>query len=145
MLYTLDTNVYIDAIRQPAEMERLQEFLSWALPVTTMSSVVASELLAGARSDAARRVIEQELVAPFARRGRLREPSADAWMRAGVVLGRHGGTRVGAAWQNDLLLAATARELGWTVVTRDKDFARIRTYVKGLRVVAAYPGRSRRR
>ena len=46
MIYTLVTNILIDALRRPAEMLRLTEFLKWALPHTALSSVVASELLA---------------------------------------------------------------------------------------------------
>lgn len=57
MIYTLDTNVFIDAVRQPAELNRLKAFLNWALPHTVISSLVVSELLAGARSGAARCVV----------------------------------------------------------------------------------------
>ena len=71
MIYTLDTNVVIDALRRPAEMLRLKEFLDWALPHTALSSVVASELLAGARTDAARRLVERDLLGAFDRRGRM--------------------------------------------------------------------------
>ena len=55
------------------------------------------------------------------------------------VLGQSGGGTSGALSQNDLLLAHTARELGWCVITRDNDFARIRQQLKGLRVEAPYP------
>ena len=41
MIYTLDTNVLIDALRYPAEMVLLKAFLEWALPHTALSSVVA--------------------------------------------------------------------------------------------------------
>ena len=53
MIYTLDTNVLIDAMRYPSEMVLLKAFLEWALPHTVLSSVVASELLAGARTETA--------------------------------------------------------------------------------------------
>ncbi len=46
-----------------------------------------------------------------------------------------------ALWQNDLLLAHTARERGWRVITRDKDFSRIRSQIKGLRVESPFPRR----
>lgn len=141
MIYTLDTNVFVDALRRSADLEQLKAFLSWALPRTALSSVVASELLAGARTETARRLVESELLAAFARRGRIIAPSPDAWVKTGVLLGRSGGGAVGALWQNDLLLAHTARELGWCLITRDKDFGRIRTQMKGLRVEAPYPRR----
>lgn len=141
MIYTLDTNVFVDALRRPADLEDLKAFLNWALPQATLSSVVASELLAGARSKFARRLVEQELLGAFSRRGRIVAPSPDAWAKTGLLLGRSAAGAVGAHWQNDLLLAHTARELGWCIITRDKDFSRIRMLVKGLRIEAPYPRR----
>ncbi|WP_411279863.1 type II toxin-antitoxin system VapC family toxin [Gemmatimonas sp.] len=141
MIYTLDTNILIDALRRPAEMLLLKEFLEWALPRTTLSSVVASELLAGARTDAARRLVERELLGAFERRGRIVAPSVAAWAKTGIVLGRATSAAIGASWQNDLLLAHTAREFGWSLITRDKNFRRIRSLVRGLRVEAPFPRR----
>jgi len=142
MIYTLDTNVIVDALRRPEEMHLLKEFLDWALPQTALSSVVASELLAGARTDSTRRLVDRELLGAFERRGRIVAPSISAWSKTGHLLGRSGTTSIGASWQNDVLLAHTAREFGWTIVTRDKDFSRIRALVKGLRVEAPYPRRA---
>lgn len=141
MMYTLDTNVLIDALRRPADMLLLKEFLDWALPHTALTSVVASELLAGARTDSARRVVERDLLGAFERRGRIVAPSAAAWAKTGKVLGRATTASIGASYQNDLLVAHTARELGWCLVTRDRDFSRIRLLVKGLRVEAPFPQR----
>jgi predicted nucleic acid-binding protein len=138
MIYTLDTNVVIDALRRPVDMSRLQEFLTWALPQTALSSVVASELLAGARTESARRVVEREFLGAFERRGRIVAPSVAAWTQTGLALSRAPGSE---AWQNDLLLAHTAREYGWTVITRDTDFARLRPLIKGLRVASPFPPR----
>ena len=141
MIYTLDTNVLIDALRRPADMLLLKEFLGWALPHTVMSSVVASELLSGARSESARRLVERDLLGAFERRGRIVSPNASAWAKTGVVLGRSTTASIGASWQNDLLLAHSAREFGWCIVTRDKDFKRIRTLVKGQQIQASFPRR----
>ncbi len=141
MIYTLDTNVLIDALRRPTEMLLLKDFLAWALPHTALSSVVASELLAGARTDSARRLVERDLLNAFERRDRIVAPSAAAWAKTGLVLGRATTAAIGASWQNDLLLAHTAREFGWTLVTRDKDFTRIRLLVKGLKIEAPVPRR----
>ncbi|HYN81712.1 MAG TPA: PIN domain-containing protein [Gemmatimonadaceae bacterium] len=58
MIYTLDTNVFVDALRQPLDLDRLKAFLNWALPSTVLSSIVAAELMAGARTDKARRVLD---------------------------------------------------------------------------------------
>lgn len=141
MIYTLDTNILIDALRRPAELVRLKQFLEWALPHTVLSSVVASELLAGARTETARRLVERDLLSAFERRGRIIAPNAAAWAKTGWVLGQATTAAIGHSWQNDLLLAHSARAFGWRVITRDKDFSRIRTLVKGLAVEAPFPRR----
>lgn len=142
MTYTLDTNLWIDALRQPADLDRLKDFLSWALPQTTLASVVAAELLAGARTEAARRTLEAEVLEPFARRGRLRAPSVEAWHRTGILLGELGLPRAHAGWQNDLLLASMAREHGWVLLTRDADFSGLRQHIRGLQIQPPYPRRA---
>lgn len=139
MIYTLDTNVVVDALRQPGEMEQLKAFLAWALPVTVLSSVVVSELAAGARTDRARRALDEGMVANFDRRGRILAPSRHAWHRTGTTFGRIGASGLSASRQNDLLLAVQARELGWTLITRDQDFAALRSLVRGLKVAAPFP------
>jgi predicted nucleic acid-binding protein len=141
VIYTLDTNVLVDALRQPPELDRLKAFLSWALPSTVLSSIVAAELTAGARTDKARRTLDDALLAPFERRGRILAPSSAAWRRGGAVLARAGTSSVSASRQNDVLLAAQAREHGWTVVTRDGDLRTLRAQVAGLQVVAPFPER----
>ena len=141
MIYTLDTNVLVHALRQPPELDRLKTFLSWALPSTVLSSIVAAELTAGARTEKARRLLDDALLAPFERRGRILAPSAAAWRRGGAVLARTGTSGVSASRQNDVLLAVQAREHGWVVVTRDSDLRTLRTQVSGLQVVAPFPER----
>ena len=139
MIFTLDTNIYVDALRQPPEMDRLKEFLSWALPATVLSSVVAAELAARARSDRARLVLERAVLAPFERRGRIKAPSVAAWGRTGMILSGMTGTRLLANRQNDVLIASQAREEGWVIVTRDADFSALRRAIAGLRVREPYP------
>jgi len=139
VIYTLDTNVIVDALRQPAELVRLKAFLHWALPWTVLSSVVAAELTAGARTAAARRVLAGEFLDAFERRSRIVAPSAGAWQGAGVIVAETGTSGLSASRQNDILLAVQARERGWVIVTRDRDFERLRALVKGLRVVAPFP------
>lgn len=141
MIYTLDTNVIVDALRQPEELDRLKAFLSWALPSTVLSSVVAAELTAGARTSRALRVLDEVLLAAFDRRGRIVAPSTAAWRRAGAVLARTGATGLSASRQNDTLLAMQAREHGWVVVTRDRDFQSLRPLVSGLQVATPFPER----
>ena len=49
--YILDTNLYIDAIRDPERGKSLDTFLEHHAPVTYMSAVVMQELRAGAVTD----------------------------------------------------------------------------------------------
>jgi predicted nucleic acid-binding protein len=140
--YTLDTNVLIDALNQPAHLEVLSDFLQWALPSTFLSAVVLFELEAGTQTPRQRTLLEQ-LVGPFERRGRLFAPSAVAWRQAGqfVAQGVRAETSGG---QNDLLLALSCREAGLTLITRDRDFKRLARQVRGLAVVEPFPKRSAR-
>ena len=139
MIFTLDTNVLVDALRQSGELVRLKTFLSWALPSTVVSSIVAAELTAGARTDKARRLLDEAVLAPFERRGRILAPTVAAWRRMGAVLAQLGAARASASRQNDALLAVQAREHGWTVITRDQDFQTLRSHVSGLRVSGPFP------
>lgn len=141
MIYTLDTNVLVDALRQPPELDRLKAFLSWALPATVLSSIVAAELTAGARTEKARRALDDVFLESFESRSRIVAPSAAAWRRVGVLVGQIGVAGLSASRQNDALLAVQARERGWTVITRDRDFEGLRTLVGGLKVVAPFPER----
>jgi predicted nucleic acid-binding protein len=140
VIFTLDTNVLVDALRQPAELDRLKTFLSWALPSTVLSSVVVAELGAGARTARVREALEAQFLAPFDRRGRILAPSTGAWRRASLVLGAAGGPSE-ASRLMDVLLACQAREHGWAVVTRDADFSALRRAIAGLKVVAPFPAR----
>ena len=138
MIYTLDTNVLVDALRQPAELDRLKTFLDWALPSTVLSSLVATELTAEARTARARETLEQQFLAPFERRGRILAPSAGAWKRAGHTIAA-ATAPLTAKSLADVLLACQAREFGWTIITRDRDFTTIRRSVTGLKVATPYP------
>ncbi len=141
MIYTLDTNVFVDALRQPLDLDRLKAFLNWALPSTVLSSIVAAELMAGARTDKARRVLDEVFLHAFERRGRVVAPSTAAWRRTGAIIARSGAAGLSASRQNDALLAVQARERGWLVVTRDRDFEGLRPLISGLRLALPFPER----
>lgn len=141
MIYSLDTNVVVDALRQPPELDRLKAFLSWALPSTVLSGVVAAELTAGARTEKARRALDDIFLDAFERRGRIVAPSTAAWRRVGVIVSRIGPAGLSASRQNDALLAVQARERGWTIVTRDQDFDGLRALVSGLKIATPFPER----
>jgi predicted nucleic acid-binding protein len=93
---------------------------------------VIQELRAGARSPADRRRLERHVLDPFARRGRILTPSAQAWSDSGDVLAelaRREGLEVGRAsktFGNDILLGLSCGEAGVVLVTDDeRGFARI--------------------
>ena len=130
--YVLDTNLFIRSFREEAANAELQHFHQLFAPFEYLSTVVAQELRAGARSPAARRQLERHVLDPYSRRGRVVTPSAQAWHDSGDILAelaRREGLEVGRlskAFGNDLLLATSCREEGLVLVTDNvRDFERI--------------------
>src|SRR5436305_314857 len=128
MKFTLDTNVFIDGFRGEDAQAELLEFLNRELPFTYLSAVVMQELAAGARTTEAVRCLQEGVFNPFKRRRRVFAPSASAFVDSGRVLARIAAKE---GWQvfdenpsllNDALVAASCREQGITVITRDSDF-----------------------
>lgn len=126
----LDTNIYIDAFTDPAFGAEFEAFHGRHLPRIVLSAVVVHELLVGATTPADRRRLLRGLVEPFRTRGRIHVPSMATWAGAADLdrrLRGLGGFRASLAQRSfghDLLLAASARELGATLITRNqKDFA----------------------
>ena len=145
--YVLDTNIFIEAFRNPAANAELQRFHLLFAPFEYMSAVVAQELIAGTRSAADRRKLERHVLAVFARRGRVVTPSQHAWERSGAILAelvRREGLelqRVGKAFGNDILIAVSCREAGCILVTDNtRDFERIAS-VSSFRFVEPFPAR----
>jgi len=131
--YVLDTNLYIAADRDLEEAEELISFYSAFLPSTYLHAVVAQELLLGAVDARRGRLIRDSYITPFEARGRLINPTYHAWTRSGEVIAAlvqrkaisPGGFR--RSFLNDVLLAASCREAGATLITRNlSDFERIR-------------------
>jgi predicted nucleic acid-binding protein len=143
--YVLDTNLFIDAARDRGKAEELSAFTSAFLPQVHLHSIVVQELLAGATNSEWRRDIERGLVGPFERRGRILTPSYRAWKRSGEVVAelveakRLSVTGIRRSFLNDVLLAASCREEGFTLVTGNvKDFAMI-AEVEPVRFVPPWP------
>jgi predicted nucleic acid-binding protein len=131
--YVLDSNCYIDASREPAAWAALQRFTAGHAPRLFLSSVVAAELRAGARSAADRTKLEGRVLGPFVSRGRVITPSAAAWDALGLTLATLREleglerSRVRRGFAFDILLAYSCRERGMVLVTRNvRDMARIR-------------------
>jgi predicted nucleic acid-binding protein len=117
-----DTGVYIDHWERGLHAEALQTFTRQF--VVRHSAVVLSELRRGARTAGARRLVDSlRRVA-----AEVWEPTADDWWAAGEIIRTIGDaqgweTAKRRGFQNDALIALTARRHGASVVTTNtKDF-----------------------
>jgi predicted nucleic acid-binding protein len=133
--YALDTQLFIDAFRDPAANEALQRFHRAFAPFEYLGVVVAQELRAGVKRTQDRKALERNLLDVFERSGRMFAPSGGAWHRSGDLLfdmARKEGLdigRVSKSFANDVLLALSCREEGCVLVTgNDRDFQRIRRH-----------------
>jgi predicted nucleic acid-binding protein len=128
----LDSNVYIRAFRDAAFGTTLQEFHRRSLPRLLLSTVVVAELLVGAQRADRERALRRALIEPFRARRRLVTPGWSTWelvARVDQALRKRAAHRARLeqrSFLQDMLIAATARELGATVVTENvADFALI--------------------
>ncbi|MBI4486762.1 MAG: type II toxin-antitoxin system VapC family toxin [Acidobacteria bacterium] len=145
MKYTLDTNIFIDGFRNEDAQAEVFAFLSRALPFTYLSAVVMQELAAGARTADAARDVQEGVFEPFERRRRVFAPSSAAFAESGRVLA---AVAAREGWHlldekpsllNDALIAASCREQGITLITKDADFKRLAPFVRGFRYSAPWP------
>ncbi|MGH7564655.1 MAG: type II toxin-antitoxin system VapC family toxin [Vicinamibacteria bacterium] len=143
--FVLDTNIYIEAARSAKKAEELKNFVSAFLPFIYLHAVVVQELLAGATSARATGEIEKSLVTPFEKRGRLIIPAWRAWKRSGQMvaeliarksLSPGGQTR---SFLNDALIAASLREEGSTIITRNIEDFRLLSKVETFRFLEPWP------
>jgi len=123
--HLIDTDLYIDLIQSGTSLPFIREIYDKDAPGIYFSSVVAQELLAGARTPAGRKRVEI-LFRPFERVGRVVTPSHNHWKGAGEILAGVLRERPDLrdklpALVNDCLLALSARSLGATLYTRNRD------------------------
>ena len=144
-MYVIDTNLYIRALTDRAFAPTFHAFQLTALPMLRVSAVVLFELLAGAQDDGRARALERALLAPFRRRGRLLVPADSTWRlvaaieRALRAHGRYDGSLARRSFLNDMLLAASCREVGATLITENARDFRIIRQVFAFRFVTAFP------
>jgi predicted nucleic acid-binding protein len=144
--YALDTNIFIDGFRNEEAQAEVLAFLNRALPFTYLSAVVMQELAAGARTADAARDVQRGIFEPFERRQRVFAPSSAAFAESGrvfaAVAARDGWPPLDEkpSLLNDTLIAASCREQGITLITKDGDFKRLAPFVKGFRFAAPWPG-----
>lgn len=135
--HVLDTQLFINAFRDPVANEALQQFHRAFAPFEYLSVIVAQELRAGVRRPQDRKALERNVLRIFSRAGRTITPSADAWHRSGNLLAKMAWqdgleiARISKAFANDVLLALSCRESGSVLVTEnERDFQRIRRFVQ---------------
>lgn len=143
MKYTLDTNVYIGAFRNPVARAALARFESAYAPTLYLTSVVAQELRAGARTPDAISRLTRNILVLFQSRGRVVAPSYNRWVQSGAIraaLAARGRTETAASFLNDTLLAVTCREHDLVLVTHNVAvFAIIRAALSEFKFVPPYP------
>lgn len=135
-LYLIDSNVYIRAFRETAFGSELQAFHRVNLSRLVVSAVVASELLVGAQRPDRQRAVLRTLVDPFRTRRRLLTPTWSTWELASKIdrgIRRRPADRTRLeqrSFMQDILIAASAREVGATIITENAtDFALIGRHV----------------
>ena len=144
-MYLLDTNLYIRALNEPAFGLTLADFQQRHLKSLLLSAIVVYEVAVGARDAEHAAAWERWLVRPFRTRERVLVPGESTWritadarrrLRSGK---RYEASLATASFQNDLLIAATCRERGATLITANaRDFAIIKRVIP-LRFVTALP------
>jgi predicted nucleic acid-binding protein len=123
--HLVDTDLYIDLIRSGTTLPFIRELYDKDASGIYFSSIVAQELLAGARSLAGKKRVEL-LFRPFERVGRIVTPDHNHWKDAGEILAKVLDDRPDLknklpALVNDCLLVLSARSLGATLYTRNRD------------------------
>ena len=129
-----DTSVYVSMLRNAAFAAEFRPHYLRDLPLTSFSSVVVQELLAGARTPRQRRQVAA-LYTPFERVRRIITPSHLVWKEVGsvvaVMLERtpQFRSKLASGLLNDILIALSARSIGARVVTANgQDFRLIQQF-----------------
>ena len=116
--FVLDTNCFIAASRSDEEAASLEAFVRTAAPGLYLSTVVAAELRAGTTRGADVSKLENAVLKPYYKRGRVINPSAAAWEALGKTLAwlvKNEGITLGTVPRSfifDILLAYSCREAG---------------------------------
>ena len=144
--YVVDTNLYIEAITTDDGNAALASFQRRCAPFLFQHSTIAHEILAGARDEADYREYHEDWVAPFEDLQRVITPSHITWTRAALILARLVQRRhvspggFSRSFLNDCLIAASAREHGFILVTRNtSDFTLISQVERGIRYQTPWP------
>jgi toxin FitB len=143
--YIVDTNLYIEATRNDDAADRLKAFYAHHLPFVHLHAVVVQELLAGAVSAQLARDTRRSYIEPFEAVGRVITPGYATWRRVGEIMAKlvrrkllaPGGSR--ASFLGDCLIAASAREHGFMVVTKNHSDFELIAQVEPVTIVPPWP------
>src|SRR5438132_6842076 len=86
--YAVDTNLFIEALRDRAVNAKLIDFHAAFAPFEYLHSIVVQELRSGVKDNSGLRKLERHIFNPFIRRGRVITPSFRSWQLSGDVLRR---------------------------------------------------------
>lgn len=143
--YAVDSNLFIRATRSSEWSRQLEAFFVAFTPWVHLHSVVVLEVLAGALKPELERKTQERFIAPFERRGRVVTPGHGAYKRAASALARLVRERkvqpdsIRRSFVNDCLIAASARDHGFTLVTENtRDFELI-SGILPIEFVAPWP------
>ncbi|MDR0788102.1 MAG: type II toxin-antitoxin system VapC family toxin [Gemmatimonadota bacterium] len=143
--YIIDTNLYIEATRNDEAAEALKAFYQRNLPHVFLHSVVAQELLAGASRPDSHQAVLKNLIEPFEAVRRIITPDHGEWKRAGEIraslVRRKEISPRGCppSFLNDCLIAASARNHGIVIITRNLSDFRLISLVHPTAVLAPWP------
>jgi predicted nucleic acid-binding protein len=123
--YLLDTNVYIEACRSEESRKQFGKTFFPLLPFTFLSATVAYELSVNAADPRTRELIT-DFVGRLDRVGRTVTPIFSDWLEASEIMTRIAKSE--KSWrsklpqlQNDILIALSARRIGATLLTYNRD------------------------
>jgi predicted nucleic acid-binding protein len=142
----LDTNVFIEAERNPDELARLKAFTQENAANLYLSTVVMHELLAGVADPRDQAAVERHLLAPYPIDLRLVHTDERVWKEAAEIYrvlrferaGNDDRVKLSSFW-HDILITASCRSIGATLVTfNGKDFDAIND-VNGFRYTTPFP------
>jgi predicted nucleic acid-binding protein len=144
--FVLDTNVYIQAIRNAEARTELAAWQRNMAPNIWQHSVVVSELLVGAKDEETWQRWHERWVMPAERVRRVFAPDYGVWLRASRIVSRlteTGRISVGGvkpSFYNDCLLAANSREHRYVIVTHNReDFELIALEEPAVRISPPFP------
>jgi predicted nucleic acid-binding protein len=142
--FILDSNCFIAASRG-LDKGAFERFVQAAAPGLYLSTVVAAELRAGASGRREVRLLENAVLRPYYKRGRVANPSTSAWEALGKTLARLAKEEgvplrsIPKSFVFDILIAYSCRELGAILISSNqRDMQRIQQ-VFSFQLIPPYP------